>query len=159
MFLSKSFYFALFTLSVPVMSNSQNNPVQSGCTAPTTQVIAHRGYWDTHGSAQNSLASLEKADEIGAYGSECDVYLCPDGELMVFHDPHVNVNGTMREIERTPSTVLRQAVLANGETMPTFAAYLDKFKQCKQTKLIIELKAQKIDKRESETLAAKIVEW
>lgn len=42
--------------------------------------------------------------------------------------------------------------------MPTFAAYLDKFKQCKQTKLIIELKAQKIDKRESETLAAKIVE-
>ena len=68
MFLSKSFYFALFTLSVPVMSNSQNNPVQSGCTAPTTQVIAHRGYWDTHGSAQNSLASLEKADEIGAYG-------------------------------------------------------------------------------------------
>lgn len=34
MFLSKSFYFALFTLSVPVMSNSQNNPVQSGCTAP-----------------------------------------------------------------------------------------------------------------------------
>ncbi len=71
MFLSKSFYFALFTLSVPVMSNSQNNPVQSGCTAPTTQVIAHRGYWDTHGSAQNSLASLEKADEIGAYGSEC----------------------------------------------------------------------------------------
>lgn len=158
MFLSKSFYFALFTLSVPVISNAQNNPVQSGCTAPTTQVIAHRGYWDTHGSAQNSLASLEKADEIGAYGSECDVYLCPDGELMVFHDPHVNINGTMREIERTPSTVLRQAVLANGETMPTFAAYLDKFKQCKQTKLIIELKAQKIDKRGSETLAAKIVE-
>ena len=35
-----------------------------------TQVIAHRGYWKTDGSAQNSIAALLKADSIGCYGSE-----------------------------------------------------------------------------------------
>ena len=31
-----------------------------------TKVIAHRGYWKTEGSAQNSIRSLERASEIGA---------------------------------------------------------------------------------------------
>ena len=34
-----------------------------------TNVIAHRGYWKTNGSAQNSVAALLKADEAGCYGS------------------------------------------------------------------------------------------
>ena len=34
-----------------------------------TKVIAHRGYWKTEGSAQNSIRSLERASEIGAYGN------------------------------------------------------------------------------------------
>ena len=38
-------------------------------SAQSTQVIAHRGYWKTEGSAQNSLKALEKADSIGCYGS------------------------------------------------------------------------------------------
>ena len=33
-----------------------------------TQVIAHRGFWKTPGSAQNSITSLQKADSIGCYG-------------------------------------------------------------------------------------------
>ena len=33
-----------------------------------TQIVAHRGYWKTEGSAQNSIASLEKAIEIGGRG-------------------------------------------------------------------------------------------
>ena len=28
-----------------------------------TQIIAHRGYWDTAGSAQNSITSLKLADK------------------------------------------------------------------------------------------------
>ena len=35
-----------------------------------TQVIAHRGYWKTDGSAQNSIAALLKADSIGCYGKK-----------------------------------------------------------------------------------------
>ena len=32
--------------------------------AQNTQVIAHRGFWKTDGSAQNSIAALVKADSI-----------------------------------------------------------------------------------------------
>lgn len=35
-----------------------------------TKVIAHRGYWKCEGSAQNSILSLERASEIGAYYDE-----------------------------------------------------------------------------------------
>ena len=40
-----------------------------------TKVIAHRGYWKTEGSAQNSIRSLERASEIRSeerrVGKEC----------------------------------------------------------------------------------------
>lgn len=42
-------------------------------TSAQTRVIAHRGFWKTQGSAQNSITSLLKADSIGCYGSEFDV--------------------------------------------------------------------------------------
>ena len=38
--------------------------------AQKSQVIAHRGYWKTAGSAQNSITALQKADSIHCYGSE-----------------------------------------------------------------------------------------
>lgn len=50
------------------------------------KVIAHRGYWTAPESAQNSLASFTKADAIGAYGSEIDVWLTADNKLIVNHD-------------------------------------------------------------------------
>lgn len=49
------------------------------------QVIAHSGYWKTSGSAQNSLAALYNAHNIGVYGSEFDVHITRDG-VVVFHD-------------------------------------------------------------------------
>ena len=47
-------------------------------TSAQTRVIAHRGFWKTQGSAQNSITSLLKADSIGCYGSEFDVWLTKD---------------------------------------------------------------------------------
>ena len=38
-------------------------------TIQAQEVIAHRGFWTTDGSAQNSLAALVKADSIHCYGS------------------------------------------------------------------------------------------
>ena len=57
---------------------------------PATEVVAHRGYWKAEGSAQNSVASLKKAIEIGARGSECDVYITTDGVVVVHHDPTID---------------------------------------------------------------------
>ena len=49
--------------------------------AQSTQVIAHRGFWKTDGSAQNSIAALVKADSINCYGSEFDVCSPPTTNL------------------------------------------------------------------------------
>ena len=54
-----------------------------------TQIIAHRGFWKTEGSAQNSITALEKATQGKLYGSEFDVHLLADGNLAVIHDSNL----------------------------------------------------------------------
>ena len=49
-----------------------------------TRLIAHRGFWDREGSAQNSIASLVASHEVQAYGSELDVIITALLPLMVF---------------------------------------------------------------------------
>lgn len=56
-------------------------------TIQAQEVIAHRGFWTTDGSAQNSLAALVKADSIHCYGSEFDVWLTTDNQLVVNQTP------------------------------------------------------------------------
>lgn len=126
-------------------------------SSPETRVIAHRGYWATEGSAQNSLAALRLADSIHAYGSECDVFLCADGVLMVEHDPKIQLNGTEAYMERTPSMLLRSRILTNGEPMPSFAEYLNLFKECRHTRLVIELKSSELTPEQQTELAEKAI--
>ena len=52
------------------------------------KVIAHRGYWKTEGSAQNSIRSLELANQIKVYGSEFDVHLTADDVPVIHHGRH-----------------------------------------------------------------------
>ncbi|MBR5101428.1 MAG: glycerophosphodiester phosphodiesterase, partial [Bacteroidales bacterium] len=86
------------------------------------QVVAHRGFWKAEGAAQNSLASLLAAGRIGAYGSEFDVNLTADGQLVVNHD--FTYKGFT--IYETPLATLRSDSLrlANGEIIPTLDEYL-----------------------------------
>lgn len=105
-----------------------------------TKVIAHRGYWDTANSAQNSITSLYKANEIGCYGAEFDVWLTADDELIVFHDDKVNG----MNILETPYEKLRNIQLKNGEIIPTLEQYLVHAQNCPNIKLILELKTCKL---------------
>ena len=111
-----------------------------------TQVIAHRGYWKTDGSAQNSIAALLKADSIGCYGSEFDVWLTADDKLVVNHDPIFK----LKSMERSTAATLTSLKLDNGEQLPTLEQYLKAAKKTK-TQLILELKAH--SRPERETLA------
>ena len=52
-----------------------------------TQIIAHRGYWNTEGSAENTISSLENAHKAELYGSEFDINMTSDGVLVVCHGP------------------------------------------------------------------------
>ena len=103
------------------------------------QVIAHRGYWTADGSAQNSIASLEKAARLGVYGSEFDVSLTADGVAVVNHDD--SIQGIC--IETAAYADLQALKLSNGETLPTLEAYLEAGKKNPDTKLILEIKPHK----------------
>ena len=110
-----------------------------GKEASGPQVVAHRGYWKTEGSAQNSISSLQNAGRIGAYGSEFDVNLTADGQLVVNHD--FTYHGLT--IYETDFATLRDTSLrlANGEIIPSLDEYLEASKAYPEMKLVFELKS------------------
>ena len=103
-----------------------------------TQVIAHRGFWKTEGSAQNSITALVKAAEAKVYGSEFDVQITSDGKLIVNHD--AKFQGFV--IAETPFSKLKKIRLSNGERLPTLKKYLKKGKK-QDVQLILEIKSHK----------------
>ena len=104
------------------------------------QVVAHRGYWKTEGSAQNSIASILAAGRISAYGSEFDVNLTCDGALVVNHD--FTYHG-LKIYENTLADLRCDTLrLSNGEIIPTLDEYLEASKQYPEMKLVFELKSE-----------------
>lgn len=102
-----------------------------------TQVIAHRGYWNTEGSAQNSRSSLQNALDLNVYGSEIDIWLTRDGHLFVNHD--ATYNGV--RLEEATAKECSALILKNGEHMPELKELLQILKKSSSpTKLIIEIK-------------------
>ena len=116
-----------------------------------TQVIAHRGFWKTEGSAQNSITALEKAAEEKLYGSEFDVQVTLDGKLIVNHD--AKFQGFV--IAETPYKQLKKIRLNNGEKLPNLKKYLKKGKKL-DIQLILEIKSHK-RKEVEDKMAADIV--
>lgn len=102
----------------------------------TKQIIAHRGYWKTEGSAQNSISSLKNTYKIGVYGSEFDVHITRDGVVVVFHDD--DVDGI--KIENAQYADLKNVRLKNGERIPTLREYLEAAKTLDGMKMILEVK-------------------
>ncbi len=122
--------------------------------AAQPKVIAHRGYWTAPESAQNSLASFTKADAVGVYGSEIDVWLTADNKLIVNHDR--KYKGTDIDMEKSTAKEITAIVLPNGENIPTFDAYLKLVASKPDTRLILEMKSLSDYNRE-DLAAEKIV--
>ena len=108
------------------------------------KVVAHRGYWRTDGSAQNSIVSLQKAAAVGCYGSEFDVWITVDGVPVVFHD--ATINGI--RIEDATYAELMNHRLANGEFIPTLQQYLLEGSKLKNCQLILEIKPHSTAQRD-----------
>ncbi|MDR0844281.1 MAG: glycerophosphodiester phosphodiesterase [Tannerella sp.] len=111
-----------------------------------TQVIAHRGYWQSKGSAQNSITALENANRIRVYGSEFDVHLTADGIPVIFHDNKINEI----EIQAVPYSTLKDMSLPNGERIPTLREFLEAAKHAENIRLIFELKPHATPERNRE---------
>lgn len=112
-----------------------------------TQIIAHRGFWQSQPpTTENSLKSLENAQNLKIYGSEFDVRMTKDGILVVNHDEH---HGKM-EITETDFKELNKLKLSNGEDFPTLKNYLKQGKKNNSVKLIVEIKPNKTKEKEDE---------
>ena len=115
-----------------------------------SMVVAHRGYWKAEGSAQNSRRSLIKADSIGCWGSEFDVWMSRDGVLFVNHDE--TINGI--EIQKAKAHEIRGQRLPNGERIPTLEELLQ-VAMGTTLQLVCELKPH--DDKQQEAKAVKKV--
>lgn len=114
---------------------------------PQTQIIAHRGFWKTDPpTVENSLQSLENAQNLNIYGTEFDVRMSKDGLLLIYHHEFV---GNL-EIAETNFAELEKLKLKNGENIPTLKDYLEKGKEKPSLKLMIELKPINSEARENE---------
>lgn len=120
--------------------------------AAQPKVVAHRGYWDCEGSAQNSIKALEMAAQIGAYGSEFDVNITSDGVLVVNHD--ATINGI--RIEDNPYAAIKDIKLKNGETLPTLAQYLEAALRLPGIQLIFEIKTHQLPENEDRCVDASV---
>ncbi len=116
--------------------------VASLCAQP--KIIAHRGFWNTDGSAQNSLTSLRKAADLKIYGSEFDVWYTGDNKLIVNHDR--KYKGV--HMAKAKAAEITAIELPNGEHIPTLDAYLKGFTACPDLQLVLEMKSLKDDLRE-----------
>ena len=82
-------------------------------------VIGHRG---AKGHvAENTLASIKKAMELGAHGIEIDVFRCLTGEIVLFHDKKLDflTNGKGLIENKSLSELKKLKVLGSSEGIPT----------------------------------------
>ncbi|NGF55634.1 glycerophosphodiester phosphodiesterase [Parapedobacter sp. SGR-10] len=108
--------------------------------AQTPKIIAHRGAWKNTQVPQNSIASLQKAIEQGVWGTEFDVHLTKDDILVVNHDQ--DFYGL--DIAMSTYQELLAKTHPNGEKIPTIEEYLKEGYKQKKTKMIFEIKTNKL---------------
>lgn len=123
------------------------------------KVIAHRGYWRAEGSTQNSVSSLTRAAELGAYGAEFDVWYTADNQLILFHDS--KFGGT--EVEQLNAADMVGTPLPNGEPLPTLDEYLTEALRHPNIRIILEYKTHHNSKERqwegAEAIVRKVAEY
>lgn len=117
---------------------------------------AHRGYFNTTETPENSLPSFEAAIEKG-FGIELDVQLSRDGVPMVFHDATLErmcgVEGNIWDY--TAAQLQEMSLMGTEHTIPTLKQALDLIDG--RTPLLVEYKMDRVDTAvcaESEKLLA-----
>ena len=113
-------------------------------------VIGHRG---AKGHvAENTLASIKKAIELGADGIEIDVFRCLSGEIVLFHDKKLDklTDGTGLIEKTTLKDLKKLKVLGSNEQIPTLNEVIEIID--KNTFLNIELKGRNTAKSSLEII-------
>ena len=138
----------ILTLLVTVMIG-----ITASAQLKAPQIIAHRGFHKSEGAARNSLNALKAAQEAKFWGSECDLQLTKDGEVLVVHGPYHPGDNKAKprvNVQRSTKEQVQAILLESGEVVPTLDEYLQQTKKSNDTKLIIEIKDQLTPQLETE---------
>jgi glycerophosphoryl diester phosphodiesterase len=100
------------------------------------QIIAHRGAWIKDEIPQNSIAALKQAIRYGCHGSEMDVQLTKDNQLVVNHD--ADYQGLA--INTFNYKELQHKRLFNDEPLPLLKDYLEEGLKHPHLTLFVEIK-------------------
>ncbi|MCM1178479.1 MAG: DUF4855 domain-containing protein [Bacteroides sp.] len=106
-----------------VAGRGKSNAVDKAADASSVGIVAHRGYWNCEdgGHARNSLAAFKAAHHAGFWGTEFDVNMTADGQLLVFHDE--TIGG--KRIDHSLHSDFADYRLENGEPIPTVDQFLE----------------------------------
>lgn len=84
------------------------------------KIIGHRGA--AGHTSENTLASFERAFELGAQGIELDVHVSADGQVVVFHDHTLERKTNGRgALAHFPLTDLKKLRIDQTHSIPTLA--------------------------------------
>lgn len=143
------------TAATPAGIRTTSDPAPARTRGPL--VISHRGA-SVH-APENTLAAVNKADELGFDWVENDVQLTRDGVLVVIHDTGLKRTTDVEEVfpDRAPWAVkdFTAAEIARldagswfgakytGTRVPTLRQYLDRIERNRQN-LLLEIKSPEI---------------
>lgn len=119
------------------------------------KVVAHRGFYVTGNSFENTVSSLANAQKLGVYGVEFDVNLSSDDKVVILHGP--NVHGTKINAQKSRFDEIRAVRLPGGHKVPTLEEWLRQGRKDPSCKLIMELKKHATPERET-LLVEKVLE-
>ena len=100
------------------------------------RLVAHRGFYTTPGSDENTISSQINAQQLGVYGVEFDVNRTADGELIVVHGPKI---GDRLDAQKNTYAEISRFVLPGGNRIPTLREFLNQGRKVPETKLILEI--------------------
>ena len=102
-------------------------------------IVGHRGA--PRRERENTLASFDLAESLGADAVELDVQQSRDGELVVFHDDVISIGTDRHPVRAMPSHDIRELILDSplGEyRIPTLEQVLSRYGT--SLRLVVELK-------------------
>ena len=110
------------------------------------------------------MNALIEAQKANFWGSECDINLSKDNELLVVHgDWHPKKSASPKvHVQRATKAEIQAIRLTSDEVVPTLDEYLAQHSKSKGLKLIIELKSHATPERETEIVervVAKVKEY
>lgn len=117
------------------------------------KIIANGGYHKAATSGEkNTMSALKAAQKLKVYGSEFDVNLTKDGELLLIHSGwHPGGKAKPKaKVQNSTAEKMLSIPFKNGEYISTLEAFLKRGAKKPATKLILEPKAQGSIQRETE---------